>query len=159
MHSMKTVSETCRYCAQPATKVKQNVDNQQIGCLRPSTLQSSAYKWDTLFESPLKARIEPLPNTLCGVTYRLLAGRHRPDEAVEGAMWGWPQIEVCPDCLDYSWVRLRQPLDRCLECEASGNVLPQKGDNFSFFLAQILRVCASSGHDSRKESAKPQGVT
>ncbi len=23
---------------------------------------------------------------LCGVTYRLLAGRHRPDEAVEGAM-------------------------------------------------------------------------
>ncbi len=38
-------------------------------------------------------------------------------------------------------------------------VLPQKGDNFSFLLAQILRVRASSGHDSRKESAKPQGVT
>ncbi len=71
----------------------------------------------------------------CGVTYRLLAGRHRPDEAVEGAMWGWPQIEVCLDCLDYSWVHLRQPLDRCLECEASGNVLPQKGNNFPLFLA------------------------
>ncbi len=95
----------------------------------------------------------------CGVTYRLLAGRHRPDEAVEGAMWGWPQIEVCPDRLDYSWVRLWQPLDICLECEASGHVLPQKGNNFPLFLASILRVSASSGHDSRKESAQPQGVT
>ena len=71
----------------------------------------------------------------CGVTYRLMASCHRPDEAVEGAMWGWPQIEVCPDRLDYSWVRLRQPLDRCLEREVSGNVLPQKGNNLSLFLA------------------------
>ncbi len=74
-------------------------------------------------------------------------------------MWGWPQIEVCPDRLDYPGVGLQQPLDRCLVCEALGNVLPQKGDNFSFLLAQILRVCTSSGHDSRKESTKPQGVT
>ncbi len=91
-------------------------------------------------------------NSTCGVTYRLLAGRHRPDEAVEDVMWGWPQIEVSPDHLDYSRVHLRQPLDRHLECETSGNVLPQKGDNFPFFLAQILRVRASSGHDSREES-------
>ncbi len=93
----------------------------------------------------------------CGVTYPFIGRRHRPDEAVEGSVRSGPQIEICPYSLDHSGVCLWQPLNRCLIRKATSDVLPQKGNNFTFFLAKVLRIHPSGSHDSQREHKTTRG--
>ncbi len=79
----------------------------------------------------------------CGVTYPFI-GRSPPTRRGGRS-------------LDHPGVCLWQPLNGCLVCKATSDVLPQKGNDLTFFLAKVLRIRPSGSHDSQRECKTTRG--
>ncbi len=122
-------------------------------------VDESNYKnWDWAQGCHLSAGIAKLLSRLiscCGVTIEpltpLLAGGHRPHETVKGSVRGGSQVEIHPNSLDHSQVCLRQLLNGRLVGKATGDVLPQESNDFTFFLAKVLGIHPFGSHDSQRE--------